>query len=70
MTSIQDGSVVSVGRSNPAGFPASAYIGHYVTVGPGCSLHACTIEDETIIGAGSVVGDGAVVEKHCIIGEQ
>ena len=63
-TNIQDGTVVGVSKSNPSGFPASTYIGHYVSIGPGCSLHSCTIEDGVEVGSGSVVCDGALLEKN------
>ena len=67
-TNIQDGSVVGVSKTNPSGFPASTFIGHYVTVGPGCSLYSCTIEDNVEVGAGSTVCDGALIEKNAQVG--
>jgi len=67
-SNIQDGTVVTVAKTNPLGFPASTYIGNEVSIGSGCSLHSCTIEDQTEIGAGSIICDGAVVEKHAQVG--
>merc|ERR1712137_820253 len=67
-SNIQDGTVVSVSKSNPLGFPASAYIGHYVTIGSGCSLYSCTIEDMVEVGPNSIVCDGALVEKNSKVG--
>jgi carbonic anhydrase/acetyltransferase-like protein (isoleucine patch superfamily) len=64
MTSIQDGAVVTVSQHNDLGFPASTYIGHYVAVGPGASLHSCTVEDGAVIGRGAVISEGALVEKN------
>ncbi len=64
LTSIQDGAVVTASKHNDLGFPASTYIGHYVTVGPGASLHSCTVEDGAVIGRGAVVSEGALVERN------
>lgn len=43
-------------------------LGSYVTVGHSVTLHACTIEDDCLIGMGAVVLDGAVVGKGSIVG--
>ena len=43
-------------------------IGNYVTVGHQAIIHGCTIEDETLIGMGSTILNGAHIGKHCIIG--
>ncbi len=69
MSSIQDGAVVTVAKHNALGFPASTYIGHYVTVGPGASLHSCTVEDGAVIGRGAVVSEGALVEKDAVVAD-
>lgn len=42
-------------------------IGQRVTVGHGAILHACTVEDEVLIGMGSIVLTGAVIGKGAII---
>ena len=68
-SNIQDGSVLHVSHktpANPAGGPLS--IGDRVTVGHTVILHACTIEDECLIGMGSIILDGAVVRKHVLLG--
>ncbi|MEW6414171.1 MAG: gamma carbonic anhydrase family protein [Pseudomonadota bacterium] len=68
-TNIQDNSVLHVSHKtagNPAGGPL--VIGARVTVGHGVILHACTIEDECLIGMGSIILDGAVVRKHVLLG--
>ncbi len=68
-TNIQDGSVLHVSHKtadNPAGGPLA--IGDRVTVGHTVILHACTIEDECLIGMGSIILDGAVVRKHVLLG--
>jgi len=43
-------------------------IGDNVTVGHGAILHSCEIGDNTLIGMGAVVLDGAKVGKYCLVG--
>lgn len=67
-TNIQDGSVLHVTQDNefnPGGFALT--IGNDVTVGHKAVLHACTIEDFTLIGMGAIVLDGAVIPKHTMV---
>ena len=45
-TNVQDGSVVPLADDFPA------IIGNYVTVGHRATVHACTVEDECLIGMG------------------
>lgn len=68
-SNIQDGSVLHVSHktpTNPAGGPL--VIGARVTVGHAVILHACTIEDECLIGMGSIILDRAVIQKHVLLG--
>lgn len=68
-TSIQDGSVLHIthaGPYNPDGFPLT--IGNQVTVGHKAMLHGCTIGDRVLIGMGSMVMDGAVIESDVVLG--
>lgn len=68
-TNIQDGSVLHVTHKGPLSPQGSALnIGSDVTVGHGVVLHACTIEDECLIGMGSVVLDGAIIKKGVMLG--
>jgi carbonic anhydrase/acetyltransferase-like protein (isoleucine patch superfamily) len=46
----------------------SCNIGKYVSVGHNVVLHGCVVEDNVIIGMGSVVLDGAIIPQNCIIG--
>jgi len=50
---------------DPAGSPL--VIGDYVTIGHTVILHGCTIEDECLIGMGSIVMDKVVVQKHVLL---
>jgi carbonic anhydrase/acetyltransferase-like protein (isoleucine patch superfamily) len=53
-------------RSNQdAGAPL--IIGDYVTIGHTVILHGCTIEDECLIGMGSIVMDNSVVQKQVLL---
>ncbi|MBT6205111.1 MAG: gamma carbonic anhydrase family protein [Rhodospirillaceae bacterium] len=57
-SNIQDGCVVHVSDIDPT------VIGDWVTLGHCVHLHGCRLEDETLIGSGAIVLDGAVVERH------
>jgi len=61
-SNIQDGSIVHLADD------LSANIGKYVTVGHGAIVHACTIEDECLIGMRATVMDGAVIGSQSIVG--
>jgi carbonic anhydrase/acetyltransferase-like protein (isoleucine patch superfamily) len=68
-TNVQDGSVLHVNHrsaSDPAG--ASLILGRHVTIGHKVILHGCTIEDECLIGMGSIVMDKAIIRKHVLLG--
>ncbi len=43
-------------------------IGENVTVGHGVILHGCDIKDNTMIGMGSIVLDGAIVDSWAFVG--
>ncbi len=67
-TNIQDLSMLHVSHKSswdPAGAPL--IIGSNVTIGHSVILHGCTIEDEALIGMGSIVMDKAVVQKHVLL---
>lgn len=68
-TNIQDGSVLHVTRKsehNPTGNPL--LIGDDVTVGHLCMLHGCTLGNRVLVGMGSIIMDGAIVEDDVFIG--
>jgi len=60
-SNIQDGTIIHLADDMPC------VIGKYVTVGHGAMVHACTIEDECLIGMRSTVLDGAVIGKRSIV---
>jgi carbonic anhydrase/acetyltransferase-like protein (isoleucine patch superfamily) len=45
----------------------AAEVGEAVSVGHRAIIHACQIGDETLIGMGAVVMDGAVIGPRCIV---
>jgi carbonic anhydrase/acetyltransferase-like protein (isoleucine patch superfamily) len=61
-SNVQDNAVIHVGTG------LGATIGRRVTVGHGAIVHACTIGDESLIGMGAIILDGAVVGERCLIG--
>ncbi|MFS0825102.1 gamma carbonic anhydrase family protein [Pseudomonas phoenicis] len=68
-TSVQDASVLHITHAspfNPDGFPL--LIGDDVTIGHKVMLHGCTLGSRILVGMGSTVMDGAVVEDEVIIG--
>ena len=68
-SNIQDGSVLHVTHDSeysPGGFALS--IGESVTVGHKVILHACTIGNHCLVGMGSTVLDGAVLEDKVMLG--
>lgn len=67
-TSVQDRAVLHITHAsdfNPGGWPL--LIGEDVTIGHGACLHGCTIGDRVLVGIGSTVLDGAVIEDEVII---
>ena len=67
-TNIQDLSILHVNhrsKDDPEGSPL--IIGDNVTIGHAVILHGCTIEDECLIGMGSIVMDKVVIEKHVLL---
>lgn len=61
-SNIQDLSLLHVETGGPC------KVGNYVTVGHQVVLHGCTVQDQSLIGIGSILLDGAVVGKGTIVG--
>jgi len=62
-TSIEDNCVV---HARPGEITR---IGRLVTLGHGCILHNCTVEDYAIVGMGAIVSDWAVVRRWAVVAE-
>ena len=60
-SNIQDGSVIHLSSD------LGTEVGSYVTCGHRAILHACTIDDEVLVGMGAIVMDGAEVGARSII---
>jgi len=61
-SNIQDGTVIHVDRKK-----YGAFIGDNVTVGHMCLIHACTLENNSMVGMSATVMDGAVVESGALV---
>lgn len=62
MTNVQDCSMLHVTNGK---YPLN--IGNKVTIGHSVKLHGCTLKDLCLIGIGSIILDGAVVEEHSMV---
>jgi gamma-carbonic anhydrase len=61
-SNIQDNAVLHLSDDFPC------VLGNYVSVGHAAVVHACTVEDEVLIGIGSIILDGAVIGAQSIVG--
>jgi carbonic anhydrase/acetyltransferase-like protein (isoleucine patch superfamily) len=61
-TNIQDNAVLHLADDFPC------ILGNWVTVGHGAIVHACKVGDETLVGMGAVILDGAVIGRQSLIG--
>ncbi len=61
-SNIQDNAVLHLADDFPC------LVGNWVTIGHSAIVHACTIGDESLIGIGAVVLDGAVIGRQCLVG--
>jgi carbonic anhydrase/acetyltransferase-like protein (isoleucine patch superfamily) len=61
-SNIQDNGVVHLADDYPC------LIGRHVTVGHSAIVHACTVEDECLIGMGATILDGALIGAQSIVG--
>ena len=60
-SNLQDGVIVHLASD------LGTQVGSYVTVGHRALLHACTIDDEVLIGMGAIVMDGARIGARSIV---
>lgn len=60
--SVQDNAVLHMEEKYPL------TIGNNVTIGHGAIVHGCTVENNCIIGMGSIIMNGALIGHDCIIG--
>lgn len=62
MTNIQDCSMLHVTNGK---YPLN--IGNKVTIGHSVKLHGCTLKDLCLIGIGSIILDGAIVQEKAMV---
>ena len=61
-SNIQDNAVVHVDAEH------AVIIGKNVTIGHGAIIHGCEVGDNTLIGMGAIIMNGARIGKNCIVG--
>ena len=59
---IQDGAVIHCTFEK-----TSVSLGNNVSIGHNALVHGCTVEDNVLIGMGSIVMDNCYIESNCII---
>lgn len=62
-TSIGDNCVIHTAAALPTGMSAAVEIGNNCTIGSGCTIYSCHIEDDVFIGDKCVILEGARIEK-------
>jgi carbonic anhydrase/acetyltransferase-like protein (isoleucine patch superfamily) len=62
-SNVQDNTVI---HGSTGGQPVR--IGDRVTIGHSCIVHGCTIENDVLVGMGSVILDDVVIEPNVIVG--
>jgi carbonic anhydrase/acetyltransferase-like protein (isoleucine patch superfamily) len=61
-SNVQDNAVLHLADDFPC------LVGNWVTIGHSAVVHACTVEDECLIGIGATVLDGAVIGAQSLVG--
>jgi carbonic anhydrase/acetyltransferase-like protein (isoleucine patch superfamily) len=59
---VQDGAVIHCTFEK-----TKVVIGDNVSIGHNAIIHGCTIEENVLIGMGSIIMDNCYIEKNCII---
>jgi carbonic anhydrase/acetyltransferase-like protein (isoleucine patch superfamily) len=59
---VQDGAVIHCTFEK-----TKVLVGDNVSIGHNAIVHGCTIEDNVLIGMGSIIMDNCYIEKNCII---
>ena len=61
-SNVQDGTVIHLADD------AGVFVGELVTIGHAAIVHACTLEDEVLVGMGAIILDGSEIGARSIIG--
>jgi len=60
-SNVQDGTII---HTDPG---IRVVVGRNVTIGHRALLHACNVADDSLIGNGAMVLDGARIGRHCVV---
>ena len=60
-SNVQDNAAIHVSKR------AAVKIGNYVSIGHSAIVHGCTVGDNTIIGMGAILLNGAHIGKNCLV---
>ena len=61
-SNVQDGAILHVEPEHPC------VVGKNVSIGHGAIVHGCEVGDNSLIGMGAIVMNGAKIGRNCIIG--
>jgi carbonic anhydrase/acetyltransferase-like protein (isoleucine patch superfamily) len=61
-TNVQDAAIIHLADD------FAAVVGELVTIGHAAIIHACTVDDEVLVGMGAIIIDGAEIGARSIIG--
>jgi carbonic anhydrase/acetyltransferase-like protein (isoleucine patch superfamily) len=61
-SNVQDGTIIHVADD------FEAVLGERVSVGHRAVIHACSVGDETLVGMGAILLDGAIIGPRCVVG--
>uniref|UniRef100_A0A7S0R823 Gamma carbonic anhydrase n=1 Tax=Chlamydomonas leiostraca TaxID=1034604 RepID=A0A7S0R823_9CHLO len=64
---VLDRAVIHAAKRVPTGLNAATIIGDYVTIEPYSVLRSCRVEPKVLIGARSVICEGAIIESESIL---
>ena len=67
-TNVQDGTIIHVTHKSDYSPGYEVRIGNDVTIGHSAIIHACKIEDRVLVGMGSIILDGAIIQHDVMLG--
>ncbi|KAL3152929.1 hypothetical protein ABBQ38_012232 [Trebouxia sp. C0009 RCD-2024] len=66
-SNIQDNCIVHVAKHNAQDRALPTIIGNNVTIGHSATIHACTVEDNSLVGMKATLLDGVTVQKGSMV---
>ena len=68
-SNVQDLTMLHVTHRNPGhSLETPLIIGENVTIGHSCCLHACTLQNNILVGMGSIILDRVLIEENVMLG--